>query len=152
MVVEAYDLVHALQHLTATTGDGFYAECQMLCRVSFIGHSVKRLFAERCSRPSKTLGKDRFTECWALGKEMHSASLCREPSSRQRFTLDKDDLTNGKHPTVTLCRVSAVRHSIKFFLIILPSARNLTLCKEFLCRVSESWHSAKNFNFFSFCT
>jgi hypothetical protein len=83
----------------------------MLCRVPFIGHSAKRLFVERRSRQRKTLGKDRFAECRALGKEMHSAKL----SSRQRFTLGKDDIPNGKQPTVTLCRVPAVKHSGKFF-------------------------------------
>ena len=29
-----------------TTGDGFFAECPILCRVLFIGRSAKRLFAE----------------------------------------------------------------------------------------------------------
>ena len=29
-----------------TTGYGFFAECPRLCRVFFIGHSAKRLFAE----------------------------------------------------------------------------------------------------------
>jgi len=28
------------------TGDGFFAKCPRLCRVLFIVHSVKRLFAE----------------------------------------------------------------------------------------------------------
>jgi hypothetical protein len=100
---------------------------------------------QRGSLPSAALGKVRHSvNTWqrnALGKE----SLCREPSSRQRFTLGKDDLTNGEHPTVTLCRVPAVRHSAKFFFnyfaecqesdtrqrISLLSVRILALGKEF---------------------
>ena len=34
-----------------TTGYGFFPECPRLCRVLFIGHSTKRLFAE-CQRES----------------------------------------------------------------------------------------------------
>jgi hypothetical protein len=123
-------------------------------RVSFIGHSAKRLFAERRSRQNKTLGKDRFAECRALSKEMHSSKKVFAESSAPGKDLHSAKTTSpdGKHPTVTLCRVSAVRHTTKFFLITLPSARNLTLGKNFLCRVLESWHSVKNFNFFSLCT
>jgi hypothetical protein len=62
-----------------TTRDGFYVECQMLCRVPFIGHSVKSLFVECRTRQTMT-----------LGKAMHSAK--KESSSWQRFTLSKDTL------------------------------------------------------------
>jgi hypothetical protein len=65
---------------TVTTGHAHVAECKILCRVSFIGHSAKSLYAEGRTRQTTTLGKE------ALSKE----SLCRESDSRQRFTLGKD--------------------------------------------------------------
>jgi hypothetical protein len=51
----------------STTGDGFYAECETLCRVSFIGYSARTLFTECLTWQTMTLGKER-----ALGKDMHS--------------------------------------------------------------------------------
>jgi hypothetical protein len=84
-----------------TTGDGFYAECQMLCRVPFIGHSAMRLFAERRSRQNKTLGKDRFTECRALGKEMHSAKKVFAESPALGKDLHSAKMTS---PTVSTQR------------------------------------------------
>jgi hypothetical protein len=77
----------------------------------------------------------------ALGKE----PLCRESHSanydtRQRVQVSaKTPFSNGNHPTVTLCRVPAIRHSAKFFLITLPSVRNLMfeISGEFLDTASQ---------------
>jgi hypothetical protein len=99
----------------ATTGNQHFAECQILCQVQNIGHSANRLFAE-CrtrqrqthgelilywasgTRQRKTLGKERFAECRALGKGWHSANR------RQEVTVGH---------AVTVCRVSGPRHSAK---------------------------------------
>jgi hypothetical protein len=95
-----------------TTGNAVFAECPRLCRVLNIGHSAKRLFAEcytrqrkthgeriLCRAPGprqrKTLGKEYFTECRALGKGRHSAN--------KRHAIND----------VILCRVSCHRHSAK---------------------------------------
>jgi hypothetical protein len=59
---------------TTTTGNAVFAECPGLCRVLNIGHSAKRLFAECYTRQRKTLGKEYFAECRALGKGGHSAN------------------------------------------------------------------------------
>jgi hypothetical protein len=60
---------------TCTIGIRGFAECWILCRVPFIGHSAKKAL------PSAALGKVRlsakslFTECWTLGTGPHSAKI-----------------------------------------------------------------------------
>ena len=57
-----------------TTGNMIFAECKLLCRVSKIGHSAKKVFAECRTQQRIALGKKRlptkdfFAECQALGK------------------------------------------------------------------------------------
>ena len=91
-------------HQTYTIGNRHFAECRRLCRVYFIGHSAKTVFAEcqiKYARQKKTLDKIRlcrvsffwhsakmyFAECYfsAHGK----IRLCRVPFSgtRQRCIL-----------------------------------------------------------------
>jgi hypothetical protein len=107
-----------------TTGNSIFAECHMLCQVPNIGHSAKRLFAECRSR-------QRFT----LGKARHSA---------KKFFAECPALGKDLHSAKTYAQTVSPNGDP------LPSARSLTLGKEFLCRVSESWHSTKNLIFFLF--
>jgi hypothetical protein len=72
---------------------------------------------QRDSLPSAALGKLWHSAKSALPSGMHSVK--KEFNSRQRFTLGKTPSSYGSHPTVTLCRVPAVMHSAKFFLIII---------------------------------
>ena len=64
-------LVHSKS--TITTGNGIFAECKLLFRVSKIGHSAKTFFAECRTQQRIALGKEFFAECRALGKKGHSA-------------------------------------------------------------------------------
>jgi hypothetical protein len=114
---------------------GHHYRKQYLCRVSYALPSAKY----------RALGKVRHSAKIVLPSAGHSAKKCtRQRKSLPRAQLPAKIYTRQRRPhkrwapTVTLCRVPAVRHSAKFFLITLPSASNLTLGKEFLCRVSES--------------
>jgi hypothetical protein len=68
-----------------TTGIRGFAECWLLCRVPFVGHSAKKAL------PSAALGKVRHSANRALPKAEHSAQngtrqrqLCRVSNTRQR--------------------------------------------------------------------
>jgi hypothetical protein len=51
-----------------------FAECERVCRVPNIAHLAKTEFAECGTRKNKTLGKDLYAECLAVGKDRHSAN------------------------------------------------------------------------------
>ena len=78
------------------TGDGFFTECPRLCRVFFIGHSVKRLFA-KCQRKST-----RQTTGTRQKSGLPSAEHSAKNNTRQRAAA-----VNGRQPPLTLCRVSS---------------------------------------------
>ena len=116
-----------------TTGNGIFAECKLLCRVSKIEHSAKTFFTEYRTRQRVLC---RVLGTWqkkALGK----GPICRVPGSRQKRG------TRHRLPRVTvfghvlLCRVPAVRHSAKIFFL-----------KKILCRVPLTRRSAKIQYFF----
>ena len=110
---------------TITTGIRGFAECCILCRVPFVGHSAKKAL------PSAALGKVRlsakslFTECWTLGTGPHSAKT-RLPSvkggTRQRAVSGRPK-ADGRQS--------------------LPRASGWHSAKMILCRVPHSRHSAK---------
>jgi hypothetical protein len=106
-----------------TTGIRGFAECCILCRVPFVGHSAKKAL------PSAALGKVRlsakspFTECWTLGKDKFvECQTLGKGGSRQR-------VVNGRPK-------ADGRQS-------LPRANVWHSAKRLLCRVPHSRHSAK---------
>ena len=96
-----------------TTGNRHFAECRRLCRVYFIGHSAKTVFAE-C--------QIKYTR-----QKIHSTKMAL-PSVFSE--LGKD----------VFCRVPffGTRQNAS-----LPSALFLALGKDVFCRVPLFWHSAK---------
>jgi hypothetical protein len=119
----------------STTGIRGFAECRLLCLVSFVGHSAKTIL------PSAALGKVRLsakslvTECWTLGTGLHSVKT-RLPSVKHSA---KGAL--GKEPSATVPKLTAV-----------------SLCREpmvgtrqrFLCRVYSLDTRQSVFLFFYF--
>jgi hypothetical protein len=87
---------------STTAGIRAFAECQRLCRVLFIGHSVKSLFNE-CG----TLGIYKHSANTALPSGKHSKKV----GAQQRAVSGRLQLT-----TVSLCRgpKSGTRQSILF--------------------------------------
>jgi hypothetical protein len=132
-----------------TTGIRGFTECSVLCRVLFVGHSVKKPL------PSAALGKvllsvtNEFTESRTLGTELHSANISL-PSAKHST---KAALGKGSSATVyswrplTLAERRALALGKEAFL---PSVNRLTLGKE--CFVEcHSWtlHKVYFFYFFS---
>jgi hypothetical protein len=117
-----------------TTGIAGFAECCILCRVPFVGHSAKKAL------PSAALGKVRHSAKRPLPSAEHSVQddtrqrqLCRVSNTRQRglsangrqrpsqswrpsVFAESQRLALGTEP---LCRVPHSRHSAKFILIFL---------------------------------
>jgi hypothetical protein len=120
---------------SSTTGIRDFAECRTLCRVSFVGHSVKKAL------PRAALGKVRlsvtslFTEYRTLGTGPHSAKTCL-PSVKHSA---KKALSKG--PSAVVLKLTAV-----------------SLCREprtdtrqrRLCRVSSIDTRQTIFLFFTF--
>ena len=107
-------------HILNTTGNRHFAECRRLCRVYFIGHSAKTVFAEcqiKYTRQKKTLDKIR---------------LCRVSFSgtRQRCILPSAIFRHTAKCVFAECLFSGTRQRC-----ILPSAFVLALGKEAFCRV-----------------
>jgi hypothetical protein len=119
----------------STTGIRLFAECRRLCRVLFIGHSVKP------SLPSAALGKvlrsvnSLFTEWRTLGTAKYSAKTAL-PSVK-----DSKNMALGKGPLAP--STTDGRQS-------LPSVKYLALGKESLCRVSYVDTRQSIFLFFLF--
>ena len=119
VIYEDISLLHYLLyyimpvHFLITTGDGFFAECPRLCRVFFIGHSVKRLFTE-CQREST-----RQTTGTRQRVSLPSAENSSNNNTRQRGylpsvghsanqnTRQRAAVVNGRQPPLTLCLVSS---------------------------------------------
>jgi hypothetical protein len=98
--------------------------------VLFVGHSAKT------SLPRAALGKVlhsvsiSFIECRTLGTEIHSV---------------KTSLSSGKHSAnVALSKKTVSDRSKADGRQPLPRAEGRHSAKRFLCRVSHTWHSAKN--------
>jgi hypothetical protein len=112
-----------------TTGIAGFAECCILCRVPFVGHSAKKAL------PSAALGKVRHSAKRPLPSAEHSVQddtrqrqLCRVSNTRQRgFSA------NGRQRPSQSWRPS-----------VFAESQRLTLGKEPLCRVPHSRHSAKH--------
>jgi hypothetical protein len=112
-----------------TTGIRGFAECWLLCRVPFVGHSAKK------DLPSAALGKVRHSANRALPSAEHSAQndtrqrqLCRVSNTRQRGLS-----ANG-------CQ----RPSQSWRPLLFAECQPLALGKEVLYRVPHSRHSAKH--------
>jgi hypothetical protein len=78
-------ICHYHYYACLTTGIRDFAECWLLCRVPFVGHSAKKAL------PSAVLGNVRHSAKRALPSAEHSAQngtrqrqLCRESNTRQR--------------------------------------------------------------------
>jgi hypothetical protein len=56
-----------------TTGIRGFAECWILCRVPFVGHSAKKALPRAALGKVRLSAKSPFTECWTLGTRQHSA-------------------------------------------------------------------------------
>ena len=112
-----------------TTGIRDFAECWLLCRVPFVGHSAKKAL------PSAVLGNVRHSAKRALPSAEHSAQngtrqrqLCRESNTRQRRLS-----VNGRQ-----------RPSQSWRPLVFAECHPLALGKEDLYRVPHSRHSAKH--------
>ena len=105
---------------TCTTENRHFAECRKLCRVYFIGHSAKTVFAEcqiKYTRQKKYLTKCVRAECLFSG----TRQICILPSAIFRHTAKC---------VFAECLFSDTRQRC-----ILPSAFVLALGKEAFCRV-----------------
>jgi len=133
-----------------TTGIRGFAECCILCRVPFVGHSAKKAL------PSAALGKVRlsekspFTECWTLGTGRHSAK-----TSLPSVTHSANGAL-GKGPSAAVPELTAVS------LCREPTAGTRQRCffaechvidtrQSPLCRVSSPDTRQSVFSFFLFC-
>jgi hypothetical protein len=111
-----------------TTGIAGFAECCILCRVPFVGHSAKKAL------PSAALGKVRLSAKSSLPSAEHSTQdgtrqrqLCRGSNTRQRGLS-----ANGRQRPSQSWRPS-----------VFAESQRLALGKEVLCRVPHSRHSAQ---------
>ena len=84
--VEESDAISGSEY---TIGDGFFAECPRLCRVLFIGHSAKRLFAEcQRERTRQTSGtRQRAYLPSATEKELGKEDICRVPEIKNSANI-----------------------------------------------------------------
>ena len=64
--------------ISSTTGENYFAECKIVCRVHFIGHSAKAVFAES------------QTQRHSAKKCRRQIYLCRVPGTRQRLAVGKN--------------------------------------------------------------
>ena len=103
----SYRRLKIQQHKTHTTGDGFFAECPRLCRVLFIRHLVKRLFAE-CQREStrQTTGTRQRGGLPSNNTRQRPGLLSVRHLANQS-TRQRAAAVNGRQPPLTLCRVSS---------------------------------------------
>jgi hypothetical protein len=95
---------------TTTTGIRVFAECWILCRVPFVGHSAKKALPRAALGKVRLSAKSPFTECWTLGRGQHSAKT-RLPSVKHsaKKALGKGpSLAVPKLTAVSLCRVPTV--------------------------------------------
>jgi hypothetical protein len=114
---------------SSTTGIWGFAECWLLCRVPFVGHSAKKAL------PSAALGKVRHSAKTTLPSAEHSAQndtrqrqLCRVSNTRQSGLS-----ANGRQ-----------RPSQSWRPLVFAECHPLALGKEILYRVPHSRHSAKH--------
>jgi hypothetical protein len=134
---------------SSTTGIRDFAECRTLCRVSFVGHSVKKAL------PRAALGKVRlsvtslFTEYRTLGTGPHSAKTCL-PSVKHSA---KKALSKGpsavvlKLTAVSLCREPRTDTRQRGFFV---KCQILDTRQRRLCRVSSIDTRQTIFLFFTF--
>ena len=99
--------------VTCTTGNRHFAECRRLCRVYFIGHSAKTVFAE-CQMK------------YTRKKTLNKMRLCRVPFFWHSTNMCFAEFYFSAHGKIRLCRVP-------FF-----GTR-----QRWVCRVPLFWHSAK---------
>ena len=136
-----------IAHGRFTTGIASFAECQELCRVFYIGHSAKDVFAE-CPN-SNTRQRHDPRQSWSLpsAQDRHSTKTFSLPSaqichSAKTFFAECQRLTLGKFwPTVKpACRRQ-----------LFAECTNATLGKEALCRVPKA-DTRQSIIFFDSCT
>ena len=131
-----------------TTENQHFAQCRRLCRVYFIGHSAKTVFAEcqiKYTRQKKHSTKCVFAECLflALGKDLfyrvlffgtwQNASLPSAffwHSAKMYFA----ECYFSAHGKMRLCRVPLFWHSAKshFAVCIFFGPRQIIFSKQFL--------------------
>jgi hypothetical protein len=130
-----------------TTGIRVFAECWILCRVPFVGHSAKKAL------PKAALGKVRlsaqrlFTECWTLGRGQHSAKtgLPSVKHSAKEALGKKPSAAVPKLTAVSICRVPTVGSRQRCFFAECHAAGTR---QRKLCRVSYSDTRQSLFLFF----
>ena len=139
---------------SSTTGDGFFVECPRLCRVFFIGHSVKRLFAE--SQRESTRQTNSTRQKGGLPSAEHSTKnntrqrpgLPSVEHSANQNTRQRAAVVNGWQPPLTLCWVSSsdTRQSADLPSVIFWHSANhiffsLLTSKLFLQSSYSTWYS-----------
>ena len=125
-----------------TIGNRHFAECRRLCRVYFIGHSGKTVFAEcqiKYTQHKKTLDKIR---------------LCRVPFFWHSAKMYFAECYFSAHDKIRLCRVSFFWHSAKMYFAeclcfgtrqrgILPCAFFLPSANQFFKAIFEALNEFK---------
>jgi hypothetical protein len=99
-LAEADQKIEAFFVTSITTGG--FAECCILCRVSFVGHSAKKALQSAALGKVRLSAKRPFTECWTLGTRRHSAKTSL-PSVKHSA---KGAL--GKEPSAAVPELTAV--------------------------------------------
>jgi hypothetical protein len=133
--------------IKSTTGIRVFAECWILCRVPFVGHSAKKAL------PRTALGKVRlsaqrlFTECWTLDRGQHSAKtgLPSVKHSAKGALGKKPSAAVPKLTAVSICRVPTVGSRQRCFFAECHAAGTR---QRKLCRVSYSDTRQSLFLFF----
>jgi hypothetical protein len=165
-------LVACLRCQNVTTGIAGFAECCILCRVPFVGHSAKKALPSAAlgkvrhsaKRPlpsaehsaQATLGNDNFAECQTLGKGgSRQTVVSGRPKADGRQSLPR---ANGWHSAKwffaechivgtrqkQLCRVSSLDTRQSIFLFFYFVSQNF--CGMFLHYVDLHVSFVDNFN------
>jgi hypothetical protein len=156
-----------------TTGIVGFAECCIICRVPFVGHSAKKALPSAALGKVRISAKNPFTECSTLGTGQHSAktslpsvhhsakgalgkgpsaavpkltavSLCREPTAGTRQRGFFAECHIVGTRQRRLCRVSSLDTRQSIFLFFYFVSQNF--CGMFLHYIDLHVSFVDNFN------
>jgi hypothetical protein len=122
--------------LDTTTGIRGFAECWILYRVPFVGHSAKKALLRAALGKVRLSAKRPFTECWTLGRGQHSAKtgLPSVKHSAKGALGKKPSAAVPKLTAVSLCRVPTVGSRQRGFF---AECHIVDTRQRKLCRVSS---------------
>jgi hypothetical protein len=142
--------LHDKPWLSPTTRIAGFAECCLLCRMPFVGHSAKKVLPRAALGKVRLSAKSPFTECWTLGTGRHSAKISL-PSVKHsaKGALGKaPSAVVPKLTAVSLCREPTAGTRQRGFF---AECYTVGTRQSILCRVSSLDTRQSIFLFFLFC-